>query len=104
MGPTGEKSNTCPSGRARATSAVPIVPPAPVTLRTTTGWPSAAPISFCIMRATMSVGPPAAKFTTIWICARAGSAQAIRTAASVAMALDMLFPPPACRRRLCDAG
>jgi hypothetical protein len=52
-----------PSGRACATRAVPMVPPAPETFSTTTlGTPSGArsrAITSATSRATASVGPPA---------------------------------------------
>src|SRR5713101_255392 len=52
-----------PSGAAWAARVVPVVPPAPVTFSTTTCWPSVRDLWSPTMRATTSVGPPAAKGT-----------------------------------------
>ena len=52
-----------PSGAAWAMLSVPIRPPAPALLSTTTGWPSVLRRPSAITRATMSVEPPAAKGT-----------------------------------------
>src|SRR5216684_2929622 len=52
-----------PSGVACAARVVPVVPPAPVTFSTTTCWPSVRDMWSPTMRATTSVGPPAAKGT-----------------------------------------
>jgi hypothetical protein len=53
-----------PSGAALATASTPVTPPAPARLSTTTGWPSVAAMRGARTRATMSLGPPAAKGTT----------------------------------------
>jgi hypothetical protein len=42
---------------------MPIVPPAPVRLSTTTDWPSEGEITCAIERARMSLGPPGASGT-----------------------------------------
>ena len=44
---------------------MPVVPPAPATFSTTNCWPSAFEKYSPVMRAMMSVGPPAANGTTI---------------------------------------
>ncbi|MNT44333.1 hypothetical protein D3C72_1808550 [compost metagenome] len=78
---------------ARATSCMPMLPPAPGLLSTTTGWPSAFCRAGCISRDTMSPGAPAGKATTsrtglvgqvsaAWLGARvASTAAAVRQAA-----------------------
>src|SRR5262245_53035584 len=60
-------SNVYPSGEAFATTSAPILPPAPVRFSTTNCCPSSSPIFAPMRRATMSVGPPAAKGTTMRI-------------------------------------
>src|SRR5215469_1842838 len=52
-----------PSGVACAAFVLPSVPPAPVTFSTTTCWPSVRDMCSPTMRATTSVGPPAANGT-----------------------------------------
>jgi len=54
-----------PSGSARTTREMPMVPPAPVTFSTMTGWPSAAFMRSPSRRAMVSGGPPAVVGTTI---------------------------------------
>ena len=44
---------------------MPVVPPAPATFSTTNCWPSAFEKYSPVMRAMMSVGPPAANGTMI---------------------------------------
>jgi hypothetical protein len=53
-----------PSGAARATRPVPTVPEAPTIFSMTTGCPRELRMWSATMRATVSVGPPAAKGTT----------------------------------------
>src|SRR5262245_56204268 len=52
-----------PSGAALATKFAAMVPPAPSLFSTTIVWPSVLLIATPIVRATTSVGPPAAKGT-----------------------------------------
>src|SRR5262249_46208383 len=54
-----------PSGAARATRPVPMVPPAPVGFSMITDCPSGPLIRSARMRASVSVGPPAEKGTTM---------------------------------------
>src|SRR5215470_18011622 len=54
-----------PSGAARATRPVPMVPAAPVGFSTMTDWPSDPFIRSASTRASASVGPPAGKGTTM---------------------------------------
>src|SRR5262249_5334042 len=56
-----------PSGVARATRPTPMVPAAPAVFSMRTLCPSAGPMPCATMRATVSVGPPAANGTTIMI-------------------------------------
>ena len=58
------KKMVYPLGAARATLLAPIVPPAPLTFSTNTVCPKDCPMGIASMRATTSVGPPAAKGTT----------------------------------------
>src|SRR6218665_352920 len=77
-------SSVWPSGLARATCAVPMLPPPPPLFSTTTGTPRSLPMGPASTRATMSVVPPAAAGTTMVIgrsngsngtpCALAGNA------------------------------
>jgi hypothetical protein len=73
----------CPSASARATRAAPVVPAAPATFSTTTCWPSVADIRSATSLATISVGPPAAKGTTI-VMGREGKVWAVAGMAAVA--------------------
>src|SRR5918997_624203 len=84
IGPTGENSSVWPTGRARAASAVPIVPLAPMVFLTTTWVPRAPENSGARMRATMSAAPPGAKVTTMVMgaCARAGGGAGSSAAAT----------------------
>src|SRR6218665_825898 len=52
-----------PSAGARAASAMPMLPLAPLRLSTTKGWPSTACRRSAMARATMSVAPPGGKGT-----------------------------------------
>src|SRR5215207_7824414 len=56
-------SRVWPSGRAWATRPAAMVPPAPVTFSTTTGWPRSLAMPSATMREITSVGPPAANGT-----------------------------------------
>src|SRR6266852_5248418 len=56
-----------PSGAARATRPTPIVPAAPLTFSIITGCPSETCILAAMIRASVSVGPPAENGTTIVI-------------------------------------
>ena len=47
-----------PVGAARTTRLTPMVPAAPATFSTTTGWPSGARIRSAMIRARISAGPP----------------------------------------------
>ena len=90
-GPTGAMAMVRPSGRARAASATPMVPPAPAVFLTTTLAPRELAISSCMERVVMSVPPPAENGTTmVTDCAAAvpawSSAAAIAPAASVPVA------------------
>ena len=59
-------SSVCPSGAALATLLAPSVPPAPPTFSTTmVAPPSGLRMASAKSRATLSVGPPAAKGTTM---------------------------------------
>ena len=58
------KISVCPSGAARATRPVPMLPEAPPTFSTTIGWPSVARICSPMMRTSVSLGPPAGNGTT----------------------------------------
>src|SRR6185295_2210107 len=79
-----------PSGAARTTRPTPMVPPAPVVLSTTTVWPIALVMRAAMMRAIVSVGPPAENGTTIVTglagkpCAEAASAIPQRTSTTAA--------------------
>jgi hypothetical protein len=68
----------CPSGLARTTSDVPMVPVAPPTLRMTTCVPIASVNTGWIRRPIMSVPPPAGQGMIICTCAEAGAVDAIR--------------------------
>ncbi|CFN75313.1 Uncharacterised protein [Bordetella pertussis] len=59
-----EMSSVCPSGLDLATSCVPMMPPAPARLSTTTGWPSMAESRSENARAARSVPPPGPVGTT----------------------------------------
>ena len=52
-----------PSGSARATAPMPIVPPAPGRFSTTKGWPSCSDSRCATVRAMMSVALPAVNGT-----------------------------------------
>src|SRR5262249_26105158 len=58
----------CPSGGALATAAVPIVLPPPGRLETITVWPQLSLNRWAIMRAMLSVVPPATNGTINLIC------------------------------------
>src|SRR6516162_41312 len=60
-------SKVYPSGDAFATTSAPMLPPAPVLFSATNCCPSSSPIFAPMRRATTSVGPPAAKGTTMRI-------------------------------------
>ena len=60
-----------PSLAARAARAVAVVPPAPTTFSMMMLWPSVCAMCPVTMRATTSVGPPAAN-GTIMVMARVG--------------------------------
>jgi hypothetical protein len=59
------KPMVSPSGRARASSAQPISPPAPARLFTTMVWPRPRSMKRASVRAATSVPPPGAKATII---------------------------------------
>src|SRR5258708_2202091 len=67
-----------PSGAACAILFPAMVPPAPVTFSTTTVWPNARPMRSAMMRAMVSVGPPAAN-GTVTVTGREGYAWAAAT-------------------------
>jgi hypothetical protein len=75
-----------PSAGARSISMMPIAPPAPPLLSTTTGWPSSRPRPSLMARAITSVEPPAAN-GTISLTGRLGKAWA-RTPCDQAAAPD----------------
>ena len=85
--PTVPISSVWPSGAALATSAAPLLPPAPGLLSTMKGWPNAFCSSGASARARMSVVPPAAKGTTMrtgllgqaWADANIGQAGTVAT-------------------------
>src|SRR5690606_34604994 len=54
-----------PSGSAFLTASAAMAPFAPVRFSTTNGWPSFSVNCAATIRATWSIGPPAAKLTTI---------------------------------------
>ncbi|MNV73445.1 hypothetical protein D3C71_1665950 [compost metagenome] len=72
-------SRVYPSGSARATAVVPIVPPAPALFSTMTCLPSASFNCCASARASVSAAPPGGKGTTmrmglsgyVWACAAA---------------------------------
>src|SRR6218665_2044343 len=66
-------SSVWPSGLARATCAVPMLPPPPPLFSTTTGTPRSLPMGPASTRDTMSVVPPAAAGTTMVIGRSNGS-------------------------------
>ncbi|MNL55230.1 hypothetical protein D3C87_1786230 [compost metagenome] len=89
-------SSVLPSGALLATRSAAILPPAPGRFSTTTGWPSSWDISWAMVRASVSVVPPAGAPTRIriglppatWGCpwAAADSGRASAHAARLAMA------------------
>src|ERR1043165_7084575 len=96
-------SNVFPSGGAFATSAAPRLPPAPVLFSTRNVWPSNSVSLAAVMRATWSVGPPAAKDTTMRTgfdgylsCASAGVAAStqLNTRPADVSSFAMSAPPP----------
>ena len=79
-----------------------MVPPAPTVFSTSTVWPSDLPIGMASMRATTSVGPPAAKGTTsvtglsgyaVWAAAGAMATRenAAREAATTAVKFSLML-------------
>src|SRR5262245_66254292 len=72
----GQTGRVYPSGAARATAAVPRLPPAPPRFSTITGLPKASPSWVFISLAAMSVPPPAGKQATMVICRSGYSARA----------------------------
>ena len=78
-------SRVWPSGVARATCPMPMLPAAPPRLSTTTCWPSDWLSESDRIRAMMSVGPPGANGTTT-VMGRSGKAAAGRTRHSSAAA------------------
>ncbi|CFP66817.1 Uncharacterised protein [Bordetella pertussis] len=60
MLPAVPSSRVYPSGVARETCSVPMLPPAPALFSTMTGWPSLVPMCWPTSRAIRSVVPPAA--------------------------------------------
>src|SRR5580765_6612243 len=108
------RTSVCPSGGALATSAVPIVPPAPGRFSTITLRPIAAPSSEPIARARMSWTPPAAKGTTMRVtppgaCAPAPAAASERSSPASARLMESSDTAPVAdqvfvdRYRLADA-
>ena len=85
-----------PSGAALATAATPMLPPAPGRFSTIT-VPSDPFTASARMRAVTSIGPPAAKGTTMrvtlsaWARARAGAATAARVNAVRAISWRRVF-------------
>ncbi|MNC74835.1 hypothetical protein D3C75_1262600 [compost metagenome] len=63
MGPTEFTISVWPSGAARTTYSVPILPPAPGLFSTTKGWPSFCVSVFVTLRVSVSVVPPGEKAT-----------------------------------------
>jgi len=64
MGPTELTISVWPSGSARTTYSVPMLPPAPGLFSTTKGWPSFFASRLLTPRVSVSVVPPAEKATT----------------------------------------
>src|SRR4051812_16014977 len=89
-----------PSGAALATMSLPIVPPAPGLLSTTTGWPSAFDNACIAIRPVASVPPPGGNATMQRI-GRVGHASLARTIEGKASAAAV-----ACTntRRVVNAG
>ncbi|MNI58920.1 hypothetical protein D3C73_1140550 [compost metagenome] len=63
MGPTELTISVCPSGAARTTNSVPILPPAPGLFSTTKGWPNCLAKVLETLRVRVSVVPPAVNAT-----------------------------------------
>ena len=89
-----------PSGRADATRPAAMVPPAPVTFSTTTGWPRSFAMPSATMREITSVGPPAENGTTI-VTGRLGKGCCARRAAGAASASGMAAAAAASKLRRC---
>ena len=88
------KARVWPSEAAFAAASVPMTPPAPVRLSTTTGWPSCAAKASAKTRPKMSAGPPAAKGTT----RRSGRFGAQRAGAPEADCAKARCPAPSASR------
>ena len=94
-----------PSFGAATTRPTPMVPPAPPTFSTITVWPSDFDITPASVRATVSVGPPATKGTTIvtglagYACAPATLLNA-NTPIAKKILLNFMHPPEEAVRRL----
>src|SRR5476651_839227 len=86
-----------PSGAALATMSLPIVPPAPALLSTTTGWPSASDSACMAMRPVESVPPPGGSATMQRI-GRVGQASLARTIEGKASAAVAAAPCTNTRR------
>ncbi|KAG1272128.1 hypothetical protein G6F64_015546 [Rhizopus arrhizus] len=63
MGPTELTIRMCPSGAARTTNSVPMLPPAPGLFSTTNGCPSFLDSELDMLRVSVSVVPPAVNAT-----------------------------------------
>ncbi|MNV18226.1 hypothetical protein D3C71_1090470 [compost metagenome] len=63
MGPTELTIRVCPSGAARTTNSVPILPPAPGLFSTTKDWPNCLASTLETLRVRVSVVPPAVNAT-----------------------------------------
>ena len=86
--PVTPNSSVCPSAGARATSTLPVAPPAPGRLSTITGWPSAVDRRWAMKRPMTSAPPPGANGTMIVMgfagqaCAKAVAATATASASA----------------------
>src|SRR4051812_878357 len=99
-------SSVCPSGGARETRALPMVPPAPAMFSTMTRAPILSPKPCAMRRAIASLGPPAANGTTIVTCfvplpacAEAGASSLGRRSAARRMVASNARPERANRDR-----
>ena len=88
-------SSVCPSGWARTTALIAMLPFAPGRFSTTTGWPSAACSPSWNSRAAKSVPPPGG-FGTITVMGRLGKAPWARSGSGAAIAA----PAPSRARRV----
>jgi len=72
-------------GEACDTRSDPVMPPPPGTFSMMIGWPSVSPSVGCRMRASESIGPPAANGTTM-VIGRLGQSSALAPETNAASA------------------